>query len=711
MRKSVWTLGILSALGLALTVTTAQDRAGTNSSYRPVPSKNYMYLGKDAEKTSAEKADSAAAAEDQENPRFVRSRNSATGQTGASGLKNYNRELFGEGAATGKPGAKESVTSQRVNSSKLAARDGQIQQTSGAGKNSDPGAIRQAGGALQDDESDAGVTRADFATDGKKPAPIKQISGSKAPAFPDLDEKPTKSELMLLPDQPPVGKGGKTALPAAKAETPAAKTDAAKAKPANLGTNLSKDGKTASASGRPTAGLTNFSHEAPRIITEWKKLGDLNVGQTCAIELIVSNAGGAVASDVNVDAYFPSSIRITDAKPEPSAASDHVTWNFRSLGVNEERRIALTIIPSQRGDLAANANVRYTAAASTLFTVEEPQLKVAVTGSAQVTVGEPAAQVVTITNPGSGVAHNVAIEVIIPDGLEHPQGKRLKMELGSLTPGETRSVKLSLNAKQGGPQVVKVEAKAGTDLRQVATSKIDVLAPSLKLNVGGPALRYVGRDARYTINVKNDGEAQTNNVRAVYVVPKGFDFLHASNGGSYDDGQRTITWFLGSLEAGKTTELTIKLRPNEIGEFAHLAKVMSEHGVTAESRISTKIEGAASLVLEVVDLDDPVEVGRETAYEVRVRNNGSKEAQNIGLSLELPSAIQLIGVKAPVEHLAESGLLVFKSLPALPPGKTAIFHITVKGKDEGNQRLRARLTSDSIQEPLTVEELTKFYAD
>ena len=382
-----------------------------------------------------------------------------------------------------------------------------------------------------------------------------------------------------------------------------------------------------------------------------------------------------------------------------------------SLGVNEERRIALTIIPSQRGELAANANVRYTAAASTLFTVEEPQIKVAVTGSTHVTVGEPAAQVVTITNPGSGVAHNVAIEVIIPDGLEHPQGKRLKMELGSLTPGETRSVKLSLNAKQGGPQVVKVEAKAGTDLRQVATSKIDVLAPSLKLAVGGPALRYVGRDARYTINVKNDGEAQTNNVRAVYVVPKGFDFLHASNGGAYDDSQRTITWFLGSLEAGKTSELTIKLRPNEIGEFAHLAKVMSEHGVTAESRISTKIEGAASLVLEVVDLDDPVEVGRETAYEVRVRNNGSKEAQNIGLSLELPGAIQLIGVKAPVEHLAESGLLVFKSLPALPPGKTAIFHITVKGKDEGNQRLRARLTSDSIQEPLTVEELTKFYAD
>jgi len=701
MRKTLWTLGTLSALGLALTVSTAQDRVGSNTA-RP---RSYTYLGKDAEKSAGDKTE--AASEEQDAQRYSRSRGAATGATGANGLKNYHNELFGKdaaGAPATRPGTTAAVTSQKLNSSKAPTREGAIQQTNGTNKGPEAGAIRQAGGVVNADE-EGGVTRADFATDSKTKAnQIKQVSGSKAPALPDLDEAPVgKSDLILLPDQPPVGKGKPT--PGKTEVAPA------KAKPTNVGTNLSKDGKRLESSGRSTAGVTNFSREAPRIMTEWKKLGDLNVGQTCAIELVVSNAGGAAASDVAVDAYFPASIRITDAKPEPSAASDHVTWNFKSIGANEEKRIALTIIPSQRGELAANANVRFTSAASTVFTVEEPQLKLAVTGPSQVTVGEPATQVVTITNPGTGVAHNVTIDVVIPEGLEHARGNRLQMELGSLTPGETRSVKLSLNAKQGGAQTVKVEAKAGTDLRQAAASKIDVLAPSLKLAVAGPALRYVGRDARYTVNVKNDGEAITNNVRAVYVVPKSFEFIHASNGGAYDEAHRTITWFLGSIDSGKTTELSVKLRPTELGEFAHVARATSEHGSPAESRVSTKIEGAASLVLEVVDLDDPVEVGRETAYEVRVRNDGSKEAQNVGLSIELPTSIQLIGVKAPVDHLAESGLLVFKSLPALPPGKTAIFHITCKGKDEGNQRLRARLTSDSIQEPLTVEELTKFYAD
>ena len=727
MRKFLWSLGAIGALGFALTVSTAQDRSsGTTPSRTSTNnSRGYSYLGRDGE--GAAPTGAKAPADAGELQKYSRTRSGA-GTTGPSaspasasqpqGLKNYHKELFGtesESTAAGKSGTRESVTSQKTNSSKLPLRDSQIQRTGGTQDDSDNGAIRQAGGFLTDDE-DSGVQQADFAKQPNKAEPIKQMSGSKAPKLPDFNEAPNgKSNLILLPDSPPAlgirnpkTSAAATAAPAAKGKPVVTPTATPTATPSAAKKPLSSSPSARSSVGGVTR---NFTSESPRVTTEWKKLGDLNVGQPCAIELVVTNAGGAVASDVSIDAYFPESVRITEAKPEPSAATDHVTWTFRALGAGEERRVAMTIIPSQRGDIAVNANVRYTAAASTSFSAEEPLLKVAMSGPAQMIVGEPASQSVTVTNPGTGIAHNVMLQVLIPEGLEHARGSKLTMELGSLTPGEVRTVKLALNAKIGGPQTLRVEAKADGDLRQSATAKVEVLAPSLKLEVAGPALRYVGRDARYTIHVRNDGAAQTNNVRTIYVVPRGFDFLHASNGGNFEPKDRTVTWFLGSVDAGKTTELSVKLRPTDVGDFAHVAKVVSEHGATSEARTSTKIEGAASLVLEVVDLDDPVEVGRETAYEVRVRNDGSKEAQNVGLSIELPSAIQLIGVKAPVEYLAESGLLVFKSLPALPPGKTAIFHVTVKGKDEGNQRLRARLTSDSIQEPLTVEELTKFYAD
>ena len=208
-----------------------------------------------------------------------------------------------------------------------------------------------------------------------------------------------------------------------------------------------------------------------------------------------------------------------------------------------------------------------------------------------------------------------------------------------------------------------------------------MLAPSLKLAVEGPSLRYVGRDARYSVLVTNDGQAVSNNVRASYKVPTGFKFQSASNGGQLDAATGIVNWFICSVGSKQTVALELRLKPIEPGNFEHLAKVTSELGGSADAMTATKIEGTASLVLEVVDLDDPVEIGRETAYEVIVSNEGSKEAQNVGLSVELPSHVELINVKGPSQHIAESGLVVFRSLPALAPGKTAVFQIFIKGVD------------------------------
>jgi uncharacterized repeat protein (TIGR01451 family) len=224
-------------------------------------------------------------------------------------------------------------------------------------------------------------------------------------------------------------------------------------------------------------------------------------------------------------------------------------------------------------------------------------------------------------------------------------------------------------------------------------------------------VRYVGRDARYTLTATNDGLAVTNNVRAMYLVPEGFEFVYAGRGGKYDPKTRTVSWFVGSVAPGDKVEMHLKLKPVQLGDFTHVARVLSEHGASAEAQAATSIQGTASLMLEVADLDDPVEIGRDTAYEIRVRNDGSKEAQNVGLSIELPVGIEMLNIQGPTQHIAESGLIVFKSIPSLPSGKTATFRIQIKGTEEGNQRIRARLTSDSIQEPLTVEELTRFYAD
>jgi len=456
--------------------------------------------------------------------------------------------------------------------------------------------------------------------------------------------------------------------------------------------------------------VTNVSNGSPKIETMWRKKSDINVGQECHLQLIVKNTGDAKAALVEIAAEFPETVQLVSASPKPFADG---TWKIPEMVAGKEHRIDVTLIPLRRGEIAANANVRYTSAATSVFSVEEPMLALAVKGPEKVALGEPASHLVTISNPGTGVAHDVSVMVSVPEGLQHASRRnRLMMDLGSLSPGEKRNVRLSLTAIGGGDQSIVVDAKGAGKLAKQAKSLVQVLAPELAIAVKGPGLRYLGRDARYSVSVSNHGAATTDNVRAMYAVPEGFEFQSASRGVKYDEKTRIVSWFVGSVKSKESVDLSLKLKPAQIGRFAHAARVVSEHGDIAEAQSEPRLEGSASLVLKVADLDDPVEIGRETAYEISVHNDGSKEAQNVGLSIELPVGVKLVDVKGPSAHSAQpGGLVIFKPLAIIPPGKTATWRVFIQGTEEGNQRLRARLTSDSIQEPLTIEELTRFYAE
>lgn len=455
----------------------------------------------------------------------------------------------------------------------------------------------------------------------------------------------------------------------------------------------------------PAGGLT------PAVTAKWTKKGDLNVGQPCDCSILVSNSGTGDATDVVVEASLPPTVRVTKAQPAPDEAKETAIWRFASLKAGETKAIQLTLVPSRRGDLQARATVRFTGLAAGSFSVKEPMLKVELTGPTAALVGDSASQFITVSNPGTGVARKVAVEATIPAGLEHPRGERLVMDIGSLNPGESRKVRLSLTAVAGGEQKIKVKATAVAALARMQERVVKVSAPSLKLALDGPGLRYVGRKAVYTLKATNDGSVATNNVQLIHKLPDGFKFVSAESGGTYDAAKRTIRWFVGRVEPGKSVAVKTVLTSTKLGDYTHLAAALSEQGVKAETNCKTKVDGTASLILEVADLDDPVEVGSETAYEVRVRNEGSKAAGNVKISCELPKGVELIAAKGPTGSATKDGKLTFEALPSLEPGKTVVYRVQVKGTLAGDHRFRAHLSSDSNSKTLTYDELTKFYGE
>src|SRR5262249_23264333 len=158
-------------------------------------------------------------------------------------------------------------------------------------------------------------------------------------------------------------------------------------------------------------------------------------------------------------------------------------------------------VAETRGDPAPQASVTFTGVASMRVKVREPKLVVKTAGPDRVMAGESAAFAVTVSNPGDGTAEQVKVHAPLSEGLVHARGPQVDFDNGSLGAGESRSVQILCQTKQGGAQTCKMVADADGVAAVTESAVVNVIAPRLDVQVSGPGLRYLERKALYTIKV------------------------------------------------------------------------------------------------------------------------------------------------------------------------------------------------------------------
>ncbi len=461
----------------------------------------------------------------------------------------------------------------------------------------------------------------------------------------------------------------------------------------------------------PALAVAGHVPKVAAISAAWRLKGLLNVGQECPCELLITNPRESAAKNVSVEARLPGSLHVVETTPAATEQDGMLRWQLNDLAAGEQRTIQVVLVATEPGPADIVTNARSTDSHVQSLTVTEPQLSIVVNGPTDVAVGEPATQTVTVRNPGSGIATNIKLEALIPDGLEHVRGNRLLMDIGSLNPGETRRIRLALAAVAGGEQVLNVEARADSGLIQQASASVTVAAPQLKASIEGPKLRYLGRKAMYTLRIENDGAAATDAVQMVHRIPEGFDFLSSDRGARFDESSRMLTWFVGRLSSEQPEELHVTLLAKKAGEFRHAVRATSEHGSYSDAQLTTRVEGTASLVVEVADLDDPVEVGTETAYEVTITNEGTASSHAVTLACELPGGLTLLNAEGPSGHRVKANTIQFQPVAEVGAGETITYRVYVQGTDDGDKRFRCRVSSEHLSQPLFTEEVTKFYGE
>jgi uncharacterized repeat protein (TIGR01451 family) len=454
-------------------------------------------------------------------------------------------------------------------------------------------------------------------------------------------------------------------------------------------------------------------HSEPAVSLEWAGPATVRLKQLTPYQIIAKNTSNSPLQSVIVRYRVPEGVKVGVSDPPARKERNVLAWDLGTLTPAQEKRIDLEILPETKAAITCQATVTFTASSSIKVHVCEPKLGIKAAALDHVVQGDVVTVAVTVSNAGDGSADHVKLKALLPEGLEHARGKTFELDLGNLSPGENRTVQLVCLARTAGIQAVDCFATADAGLFAKDAAKIDVVLPQLALEVDGPKLRYLERHATYVLKVTNPGSGPASNVSIVYQLPQGFKFDKASNGGRHDFGSRTVSWFIGDLGAAETREVSLDLIANTIGEHHHRAVATAARGLKTECEMLTRVEGLSALLMELVDSDDPIEVGAETTYEIRVTNTGSKTETNLELVCTVPEKMELRGAKCAsgCRYRVEGKDVIFEPLPNLAPRAEALYRVAVRGVAPGDMRFRARIKADGLSEPVLREESTKVYGD
>ena len=128
-----------------------------------------------------------------------------------------------------------------------------------------------------------------------------------------------------------------------------------------------------------------------------------------------------------------------------------------------------------------------------------------------------------------------------------------------------------------------------------------------------------------------------------------------------------------------------------------------------KTRCDTQVAGIPAILLETADLDDPIEVGKEVIYEIKVTNQGSAPGTNLKVTCSLPESEEFVSGTGPTPVRAQDRAVTMDTLPVLAPKAQAAWRVTVKALKPDDARFKVFVSSDQFEKPIQKDESTHLY--
>ncbi|MDA1178236.1 MAG: hypothetical protein O2931_05495, partial [Planctomycetota bacterium] len=451
----------------------------------------------------------------------------------------------------------------------------------------------------------------------------------------------------------------------------------------------------------------SFSTHGPRTIV---------VGKPARYLVRMLNSSGVTADNMDVKVQLPAWADVLKSHVTSGAAHQEPTeddksvirWQLERIEARHSETLEITLVP--RSSQAFELGVGWSFAPTrgiTQIQVQEPRLDLSVLGQREVLFGDKKVYTLTVSNPGTGDAENVTLQLLPIVATDRTGAVR---KLGTLKPGGREIIELELTARQAGALEVKAIAAADGDLSVTASQEVMVRRANLEVTLEGPATKYAGTPTRYTIHVENNGDATAMDVVAVVRIPGGSRDVTASRGGQWDEAQGMVHWKIGPMQAGEAKELSVQCDLLNAGENRFEARANGAGDLAATQSLVTTVEALADLKLFVNDPKGVVPVGADAVYEVRIINRGTRAAEDIQLVGYFSEGIEPTSIEGWRGQI-EDGQVVLQPIRRLQAGQEMVVKITARATREANHVFRAELDCADPETRLATEEWTRYFGE
>jgi len=491
-------------------------------------------------------------------------------------------------------------------------------------------------------------------------------------------------------------------------------------------------------------GTTLKTWTAPALAVRKSGPSTASVGSTATYRIEVSNPGDLPAENVLVTDQLPDKLSYLDSQPAAQASGKTLRWQLGQLAAGQTSTIELNCRAAEPGsvtncaDAVAAGGLKASDCATTTVISATVEVKIAV--PRQATVGDDATFTISITNRGQLPTGKLLIKDRFGEGLEHAAAvSPIERDLGTLAAGETQQIKVTFRVAKAGRLchtveihgahgvlasaegcVTAVAPAAGAGAVPPAAEPSDLLPgapptaqPSIAVTKTGPAELAAGQTARFTIDITNTGAQALTDLKVDDAYDAALYPDKATEGNRFEDNH--LVWAIERLEPGETTQLEVHCLCQRPAQRAcNRVTVTNGAGAKATGEACLAIRAAAGkLNLEVADLHDPIGLGKELTYELRVSNDGAAPHKQVVVVATVPLGMMPvpIGTSGPkqIRYTIQGRTIRFDPLAEISPGERFSYRVRASAQRAGKMRFRAELTSQAQPQAVSAEEITEVF--